>query len=730
MSRAPKIDAEEWQSLLVMTFNGSFDTHIKSGDDYDTLSLGQIFAAGPANRPKPRAPAIIPSSYNGFDGRNHEAQRTKGRFQALCGDVDKGNHDLESIERQVVSLVGEDVARLIYSTASSTEEDKRWRIVVPLAQPLDFKGWNEAQEAFFDYMEAHGVLMDRSLARAAQPVYLPNVPPERRGEDGEPLFFQTRASDGVGARLDHPPIATAIGELRARREVDTRAKGAARQAVVARAPTGDRAGGRPIETFNLSHRVEDLLPQYGYEEAPNGEDWRSPLQQSESFATRVFTDEEGHERWVSLSGSDAEAGLGVETANGHRRGDAFDLFVHYEHGGDRAASLAAWKKAQAKAEALRRKEQRETSRQIGAGSDTVPKTEIYTVDGTLKRFVLVTDGSQVADLLCPQAVLSLQDFRNATAGSKYTIPNGGGGTKTLPVSKVWLEHPDRLEVDVLTFHPGAPLMTVSPEGRPALNLWRPRLPSAVPENWEYLVAFFVAQIRWLWGEHADAFLDWLAHIHQWPGELPHYGWIHISRIHGKGRNWIAAVLARLWAGYVAASLDLIGVLESGFNNRLSRCMLAIVDEINEGGNQSYRHAQTLRQYVTAEVREINPKFGRRRVEYNTTRWLFFSNHTGAIPLDEDDRRFWVVSHEGPARDEAYYTTLYGLLCNPHFIASVAEFLRTRDISGFNPGQRPPATEAKSDLIALTRSSEDDTLRELVSRWPVDIITALSRAVGF
>jgi hypothetical protein len=215
----------------------------------------------------------------------------------------------------------------------------------------------------------------------------------------------------------------------------------------------------------------------------------------------------------------------------------------------------------------------------------------------------------------------------------------------------------------------------------------------------------------------------LAHIEQRPGELPHFGWIHISRTHGKGRNWISSALARVWRGNVAPSLDLIDVLTTGFNGRLSRCMLAIVDEINEGGAKGFHNAQTLRQRVTAEVHEINPKFGRRWVEYNAARWLLFSNHTGAIPLTKDDRRFWVVNHEGLPRDEAYYTHLYAQLDDPNFISSVAEFLRTRDISGFNPGQRPPNTAAKADLIALTQSADDDTLQELVSLWPVDVISA-------
>lgn len=388
------------------------------------------------------------------------------------------------------------------------------------------------------------------------------------------------------------------------------------------------------------------------------------------------------------------------------------------------AARRAIEEAQGQDDVARRQAQREQTRRIGDGSDVVPKSEIYSVSDMLERFVFIKDGSQVADRWRPQSVLSLADFRNATSGSKHMMVKPDGGIKHLQASEVWLGHQDRLEADALTFRAGAGPMTELPDGPgAALNLWAPPVREDAPPNWENLASILVDHIGWLWGEHADAFLDWLAHIEQQPGKLPHFGWLHISRIHGKGRNWISSVLARLWRGNVAASLDLMAVLDGGFNGRLSRCVLAVVDEINEGGNQSYRHAQTLRQIVTAEHREINPKYGRMRVEWNAARWLLFSNHTGAIPLGDDDRRFYVVDHDGPPRAAAYYKRLYDVLDEPHLIASVAEFLKQRDITRFNPGERPPTTAAKAALIKLNQSEEDALLQELVKRWPVDVISA-------
>jgi hypothetical protein len=516
-----------------------------------------------------------------------------------------------------------------------------------------------------------------------------------------------------------PKFHQAIADLRQKREADTAEKELARSAAEARRPVATNTGSSPIERFNAAYRIEDLMMEYGYNSAPNGMHWQSPLQQSGSYASRIYTRDDISEYFITLSESDATAGLGVKTSSGARRGDAFELYMFFKHNGDRAAALSAWEAE----EAARRKAQRDENAQIGSGAETVPLAGTSSVDQLLNDKVFILDGSQVADVNCPSLVLNLADFKNALAGSKHQVANANGTTKLVAASQVWLESPDRKQADTLTFHAGAELITKCPSGRQALNIWRPRECVEVPDDWESFAGYFVDHVARLWDADADPFIDWLAHIEQKPGELPHFGWLHVSRLHGTGRNWVASVLTRLWRGNVAASLDLAGLLDGGFNDRLSCCLLGIVDEINEGGAQKYRVANRLRQLVTPEVREINPKYGRKRMEHNAARWLILSNHTGALPLDEHDRRFWVVSHESQPKRASYYVRLYRLLNNPAFVPSVRELLLRRDISGFNPGQRPPMNDAKTALVEFSQSEEDAVCKALLSHWPVDLMTA-------
>ena len=194
-------NSSSWREIRVPTFAGQYDTNIDTGEEYETCSLGDLWGKSPTSKPKSRAPAIIPSTYHAYDGRAHAAQREKGQFVALTGDIDKGNVTMADVITHTRALFGSEGAIFIYSTGSATIEDKRWRVIAPLIEPVPFTRWNEAQEAFFGYMECNGVPMDWSLARAAQPVFLPNVPPSGRDNIGSPYFYETYIAGEQGVPL-------------------------------------------------------------------------------------------------------------------------------------------------------------------------------------------------------------------------------------------------------------------------------------------------------------------------------------------------------------------------------------------------------------------------------------------------------------------------------------------------------------------------------------------------
>lgn len=597
-------------------------------------------------------------------------------------------------------------------------------MIVPLEKPLAYGEWHAAVKMFFEFAEHRGIKVDRSLARAGQPVFLPNVPPNKRGCNGKPLLAVREFTDGGrGLRLSDLPEQPLVAALP---KVASNPLSGALQAVASL--------DGPIRSFNDAHRIEDLLVRYGY--APGGgEDWRSPMQTSDSFATQVRIGEDGGQYWISLSESDASAGLGRESGTGARTGDAFDLFVQFEHNGDRVAALAASKTADsvARLDVLRREQQRRENQKIGEGPEPIPMAQIITLEESRERFVFLEDGSRVADRLRPHYDLTLADFRNAYSASKELIPqiarqNADGSTtqrppKAVPVVELWAASPQRLTVVGRTFKAGGAEFMKDPAGRDALNTWRPYDRSLVVSD-PQAVGLFVDQVQYLFEDSTPRFLEWLAHIEQCPGVLPHTCWLHVATQFGLGRNWLGGLLARVWAGSVSANFDLSVALRSGFNDRLSRKVLAIVDEIDEGGGDTkWQHAETVKRMLTEETREINPKFGRKSVEYNACRMLLFSNHIHALPTVEGDRRVEVKILRAAPRDPLVYSKLYNALNDPRFVAAVAGYLGSYDLSGFNPGRRALMDESKAEFQEASLSTPASWLKLLRDHWPVDVIAS-------
>jgi hypothetical protein len=222
----------------------------------------------------------------------------------------------------------------------------------------------------------------------------------------------------------------------------------------------------------------------------------------------------------------------------------------------------------------------------------------------------------------------------------------------------------------------------------------------------------------LFGTEADRFLDWLAHIEQKPGELPHTHWLHISPYQGTGRSWIGQVLYRVWNPYVALGVNLPEMLEpGGFNVDLAGKLLAVVEEINEGGTKKWSHAENLKSELTRTHRKINDKNEKAVWEHNAMRLLAFTQHNTGLPITKEDRRLWVAKYPNKPKEPGYYRKLYGLLLDEDFIRAVSLYLLTRDISEFDPNITPEVTQAKRQAIDASQSDEDRAIEEVFEHWP-------------
>lgn len=329
-------------SAPVMTVCGAYDSHKKSGEPYDTMTVAEVMQYQRTNVAKDKAQWVLCSGYNQADGRTHKVQRESGTFAMLAVDLDTGNVTGKDLKSAIVGFTGPGIAARIYSSSSATKANRKWRVLIPTT-PTDYAAWHLATLALYRHLEKTlGVSPDYALARAAQPIYLPNTAPRMDG--ATPLDQETMVEGkplGPSSTLT-PAALAAFQEIEAEQAAlaeaqRTAVEDASRRLAAAKAlPMSDKT---PIQAYNESHDLESLLISCGYKSGKGG--WRSPLQSTASFATRIMDEADG-QAWVSMSASDLGAGLGQAARSGDCCfGDAFDLFAYFQHGNNRDQAIKA-----------------------------------------------------------------------------------------------------------------------------------------------------------------------------------------------------------------------------------------------------------------------------------------------------------------------------------------------------------------------------------------------------
>lgn len=329
----------DWKNHKVVLISGQ---HEKRTSPFQTMSLGELNAIvtllGPTTLPKGWAKAIIPSAYHQADARNSAVQQEHGRYYAIIIDNDSGGHRREAFQSALDDVLPPHTAYFGYSTASASAENPKWRVLIPINEGWPYQDWGDAGEVIYRWLADKGIVADRSMIRASQISFLPNVPPERCDAKGQPLFYESFERDGDG--LSWEEIAADVDELRASLREEKHFNEALTVIASSRQDWATGIRDSLIDRFNAANDLSDLLIHYGYEQSPRSKaDWRSPMQTSETYATRVTNTEEGRQIFITLSASDAEAGIGKNAAGGSRWGDAFDLFVHFEHDGNFKAAI-------------------------------------------------------------------------------------------------------------------------------------------------------------------------------------------------------------------------------------------------------------------------------------------------------------------------------------------------------------------------------------------------------
>lgn len=323
---APQVDKLHTEYNTVQLCSGNGQYHSPNAKEnprpYNTVTLAEIEAmlANPPEVPKPQAQWCI---FSTLPSRVHDEQRKAGSYYALWADIDdpQGMTLAEMFSQAITALPFNLMA---YTSKSSTQDNQKARLIVPLAEPVQGAAYSVMQKILNDKLENAGIKPDRVTQRNGQICYLPNK--------GEFYDYQENPFSGALSAADWTAeIEAEQQRIEAEQSAQKQRLEQSRLKAVQRMATGEQS---PINAFNAAYDVELMLTTFGY--MSKGGRYISPLSQSGSAAVTV---KDG--KWTSHHGSDNAAGLGAMNDKSHRFGDAFDLYTFFEHGNDRTAAIKA-----------------------------------------------------------------------------------------------------------------------------------------------------------------------------------------------------------------------------------------------------------------------------------------------------------------------------------------------------------------------------------------------------
>jgi len=286
----------------------------------------------------------------------------------------------------------------------------------------------------------------------------------------------------------------------------------------------------------------------------------------------------------------------------------------------------------------------------------------------------------------------------------------------------WLDQ--NKAVDQMTWAPGLPLVIqdklvagggwIEKEGAACFNLYLPPNPTSGDPK---LAGKWLDHIAGIYPEECDHILKWLAHRVQRPGEKINHALV-LGGSQGIGKDTLLEPVKTAVGPWNVAEVSPAHML-GRFNGYVKSVILRVSEARDLGDTDRYSFYDHMKTYTAAppDVLRCDEKHIREHSVFNVCGVIITSNHKAdGIYLPADDRRHYVAWSPLSKEDFAtsYWQDLYGWY-ERGGIGHVCAYLKTLDLSGFDPKAPPPKTAAFHDIVDANRAPEDAELADILER---------------
>jgi hypothetical protein len=247
------------------------------------------------------------------------------------------------------------------------------------------------------------------------------------------------------------------------------------------------------------------------------------------------------------------------------------------------------------------------------------------------------------------------------------------------------------------------------------NVWRPSPIQPVAGD----TSVWNEHINYLFQDETKAkqVLDWMAWVLQNPARKPNHALLIVGKNTGTGKSIVATIFEQL-VGVKNTQRPKNSSMGGDFNAWLRDCRLCIIEEVYQVGRRENLNA--MRDILTEARVEVNIKGISAFTIENFVAVMGVSNHPDALPLDKYDRRWLVVETLVTRKDRDYYEPLFKMArgIDKVGLSAISAELLARDLQGYSGLSAAPETDARAQMIELSRDDAETWLLENAGNMPL------------
>lgn len=265
-------------------------------------------------------------------------------------------------------------------------------------------------------------------------------------------------------------------------------------------------------------------------------------------------------------------------------------------------------------------------------------------------------------------------------------------------------------------------------GTDVVNIYRPSsVPQAAevytPEGKEAVQAV-IKHIEAICGGRREvvvSLISWLAHNVQKPGVKIRWAPLIIG-MEGDGKTLLAKMMSIVMGRPNVKSVSSTVLGDSSFTPWGEGSCVAMLQEVRIVGANKFDIFNKLKVYISDDEVPIHPKGSHEYNIINVTNYCAFSNYKDALPVNDNDRRWFVVftpysnvgelaaAHGGEAG--LYFDRLHHLIETQG--AALRKWLLEVPLVEFKPNGRAPYTTERDIIVAMAGNGEDDVVRDVLA----------------